>query len=126
VGVFNFTEYDLLFLFAVTDTYGNIVWTKTRWVSALAQYQKSLPSNLSVPKGGLRVEIIDGGPDDQKHLAIPYLTVTDNKTGDGRYIAASEFWTLDAKAGSSNSGLTKSIEALAPGDASDTVVIRTR
>ena len=126
MGVFNSEEFDLLFLFAVTDTFGNIVWTKTRWVNALAQYQTNLPKNLSVPDGGLRVEIIDGGPDGWQFLAFPYLTVTDNKTGDGRYIAASETWTLDAKAGSSNLGLSNSVEALAPRDASDAVVIRTR
>ncbi len=94
VGVFNANDYDLRFLFAVTDTFGNIVWTKTAWVAAATQVQYSL-KKLSVPDGGLRVEVIDG-PSGQ-HLAFPYLTVTDNKTGDGRYIAAPSTWRADAK-----------------------------
>ena len=76
--------------FVVLDRRGNGVFLyETTTIPPFTQRQIALPSDLDIDKGSVLFSIL-GEPDTLAYEAaegvFPYLTVTDNQTGDGVYI----------------------------------------
>ena len=70
---------------SVLDNTWIAVWTKEISPVGSSQVQFSLPKNLVVLDGSLRVRLSDPIP---RHCVFPYFTITDNETGDGYLVPA--------------------------------------
>lgn len=92
IGVFNAEDWPQEINMFVADQHGEIVWERTETVASKSQVQFLLPQSISFNAGTAVIsraeEVVEWG-------IFPYVTVTDNQTGDGRFINAAQFWRGD-------------------------------
>jgi hypothetical protein len=107
VGLFNVRSVAQEFGIVVVDSSINVVWQKVDTVPPFTQVQYSLPRNLTFEKGSVLFQFQFG-----EILAYPYATVTDNETGDGRYITGTQYWIPMVKSADSLAGDPDPLSAL--------------
>lgn len=90
VGVFNAEEGAQDVRIFVADQHGDIVWERIETVASKSQVQFLLPQSISLTAGTAVFSRLGGGT--VEWGIWPYVTVTDNETGDGRFINAAQFW----------------------------------
>lgn len=91
VGVFNYSSAAQQVQMFVLDPAGNPVWERWEWIPGESQRQYLLPAALELNHGS--VAFINHGTESGPAATVyPYVTVTDNATGDGRFIGASQVW----------------------------------
>jgi hypothetical protein len=91
VGVFNHTKAVQRVQMTVYDAEGLEVWEREEELDMGQQVQYLLPQSLEAV--GCSAVFINWGHETLgTGMIYPYITVTDNATGDGRFINASQYW----------------------------------
>jgi hypothetical protein len=91
VGVCNPEDEPVEVSISVKNLGGITVWERNGWVPARSQVQFLLPQSLGVING--MAAFLNKGTSTAEYPTVyPYATVTDNATGDGRFINAGQNW----------------------------------
>jgi hypothetical protein len=104
IGVYNPHESSVTANIVVVSPSGNIVWQRSATVAGQTQSQFSMPQDIYL-SGGHAIVGTGGSLG-----VVGYATVTDNETGDGRYIAPSSLWDQAAKTHSNGPTVSESLE----------------
>ena len=88
VGAVNYSSDPKNIYMFVVDENNFLVWEKSIVLEGYSQKQFGLPKNLTLSNGAVGVTAPNASISVQ-----PYVTVTDNETGDGRYISCAFAWT---------------------------------
>lgn len=99
VGLANFGSSPFDVVLGVGDETGETVWQKSIEIEGYSQAQYGLPKNLTLINGFAAM-----GADDASLSVQAYVTVTDNETGDGRYISGTIPWAPRTKNGNTREG----------------------
>jgi hypothetical protein len=91
IGVFNPDHEAQTVTMMVADYNGEIVWNRTEIVAAKSQIQFLLPGSIDIVAGSAIISN-KGTESSGIREIFPYVTVTENETGDGRYIGAGQIW----------------------------------
>jgi hypothetical protein len=91
VGVFNHVSSAQQVQMFVLDPAGNPVWERWEWIPGGSQRQFLLPASLELAHGSVGF-INHGTAGGSEYTIYPYATVTDNSTGDGRFVGAAQCW----------------------------------
>ena len=79
VGFFNAMEAGEMITIMAYDSGGNVDWEKDLWVPGFTQIQLAVPKSVSITYGG-----VDAHKEGDQWV-LSYMTVTDNRSGDGLY-----------------------------------------
>jgi hypothetical protein len=91
IGVFNPEAEPQQVRMLVADQYGEIAWDRTEIVAGKSQVQFLLSQSISFIAGTAVISNL-GTESSGLGEICPYVTVTDNETGDGRFIGAAQIW----------------------------------
>jgi hypothetical protein len=79
VGFFNTQDIGQNLTVMTYDEDGDVMWEEDYWVPAFTQIQMKVPKNVTISGGGVDVN------HDGDQWVLGYMTVTDNRSGDGLY-----------------------------------------